>query len=179
MGPKINISYCCWVTSCTLSLRVTKLVCPGVKFKSCFNVVENHTNNLIHLNVLSVRIKKIKEDNGVVISGCPPKILVVRKLSQSETAISLLASCDQLSEVSAERRPVARAVRGGRHPPSLAKGPLLTTKWAKNGVFVGGLKGWGEVQKVHFLGPKCPLLGGSAPPQIRSWLWAWLSIVNI
>ena len=27
---------------------------------------------------------------------------------------------------------------GATHPPNLPKGPLLATKWAKNGVFVGG-----------------------------------------
>ena len=44
------------------------------------------------------------------------------------------------------------------HLPSqnLAEGPLLGTKWDKNGVFrVEGV----EVQKVLFLGPKGPLLG--------------------
>ena len=29
-------------------------------------------------------------------------------------------------------------VRGATHPPNLSKGPLLATKWAKNGVFVAG-----------------------------------------
>ena len=58
--------------------------------------------------------------------------------------------------ISLSNRPVARGV--GHIPPNLAKGPLLATKWAKNGVFVGGLRGvrfkksiWG-VQKVHFWG---------------------------
>ena len=56
--------------------------------------------------------------------------------------------------------------------PNLAKGPLLATKWAQNRGFcrrVGGV----EVQKVHFLGPKGPLLGGSASTPIWSWLRAW------
>ena len=36
-------------------------------------------------------------------------------------------------------RPVARGGAGGAmNPPNLPKGPLLATKWAKNGVFVGG-----------------------------------------
>ena len=54
-------------------------------------------------------------------------------------------------------RPVARG--GASHPlPNLPKGPLSVTKWAKNEVLVGGLRGvrfkkftfWD--QKVHFLG---------------------------
>ena len=50
MGPRITISYCCRVTSCTGSLWVThKIVCTGVKFKSCFNVVVNHTNRFLLL----------------------------------------------------------------------------------------------------------------------------------
>ena len=53
-------------------------------------------------------------------------------------------------------RPVARGVR--RTTPNLPKCPLLATKWAKNGVFVGGLRGVRlrkstfAVQKVHFCG---------------------------
>ena len=48
-------------------------------------------------------------------------------------------------------RPVTRGVRRVRcTSPNLAKGPLLGTKWAKNGVFVGGLRG--EVQKSPLLG---------------------------
>ena len=36
-------------------------------------------------------------------------------------------------------RPVASGGAGGvMHPPNLAKGPLLATKWAKNKAFVGG-----------------------------------------
>ena len=48
--------------------------------------------------------------------------------------------------------------------PSLPKGPLFVTKWAKNGVFCRRVKG-SEVQKVHFLGQKGPLFRGTAPPQ--------------
>ena len=44
----------------------------------------------------------------------------------------------------------------GTYPSKSAKGPLLATNWVENGVIVGGLRG--EVQKVHFLGPKGPLL---------------------
>ena len=59
-------------------------------------------------------------------------------------------------------RPVARGC-----DPKSAKRSILPTKWAKNGVFVGGLRGmrfkkstfW--VQKVHFWG---------SLPQNRSWL---------
>ena len=45
-----------------------------------------------------------------------------------------------------------------RTTPNLPKGPLLVTKWAKNGVFVGGVKGVRfkkstlGVWKVHFCG---------------------------
>ena len=57
-----------------------------------------------------------------------------------------------------------------------AKGSLLATKWDKNGVFrVEGV----EVQKVLFLGPKGPLLGGSAPPQVRSWLFCRSQLLNL
>ena len=44
------------------------------------------------------------------------------------------------------------------HPPNLQKGPHLATKWAKNGMFVSGLrvmrfkKSTFWVQKVHILG---------------------------
>ena len=52
MGPRISVSYCCQVTSCTGSLGVTIIiVCTGVKFKSCFNVVENHTNTFLLLTI--------------------------------------------------------------------------------------------------------------------------------
>ena len=57
-------------------------------------------------------------------------------------------------------RPVARGgVGGAMHPPpNLPIGPLWATKWVKNEVFVGGLRGgWGS---------KSPLFGGPAPPQI-------------
>ena len=55
--------------------------------------------------------------------------------------------------------PVAR---GCDATPNLPKGPLLATKWVKNGVFVGGLREWGS---------KSPLLGvmhpwGSCTPKI-------------
>ena len=46
-------------------------------------------------------------------------------------------------------------------PPNLTKGPLLATKWAKNEVFVGGLRGV-RFKRVHFLSGKGPLLGDSA-----------------
>ena len=38
-------------------------------------------------------------------------------------------------------RPVARGCGGATHPPNLPKGPLLSTKWAKNGFFVVGEEG--------------------------------------
>ena len=47
---------------------------------------------------------------------------------------------------------------GATQPPNLTKGPLLATKWAKNGVFVGGLRG------VRF---KKSTFGGLAPPKIN------------
>ena len=70
-------------------------------------------------------------------------------------------------------------VEGGawvqRTTPNLLKGPLkrstfshkLGPKWG----FCRGVKG-GEVQKVHFLGPKGLLFGGFRTSPIRSWLWA-------
>ena len=65
-------------------------------------------------------------------------------------------------------RPVARGVQGVRwHPQNLPKGPLLATKWAKSGVFVGGFTRGVRFKKVHFLGPKGPLFGGPAPPKIN------------
>ena len=51
------------------------------------------------------------------------------------------------------------------------KGPLLATKWSKNGVFV--VEMGVRFKKSTFLGPKGPLLGVPQLPQIRSWLWAW------
>ena len=36
---------------------------------------------------------------------------------------------------------LARSQGGRRTTPNLPKGPLLATKWAKNGVFVGRLRG--------------------------------------
>ena len=51
-------------------------------------------------------------------------------------------------------------------PPNLPKGPLLVTKWAKNGIFVRGLRG--EVQKVHFWGPKGSHFGVPHLPKIDS-----------
>ena len=50
-------------------------------------------------------------------------------------------------------------VGGATHLPNLPKGPLLATKWAKNGVFVGGLKGWGS--KSLLFGSKRSTFGGS------------------
>ena len=41
-GPRI--SHYCRVTSCTVKTVSHTKVCTGVKFKSCFNVVKNHTN---------------------------------------------------------------------------------------------------------------------------------------
>ena len=60
---------------------------------------------------------------------------------------------------------------GTNHPPQIWQKVHF---WPQSGTNMGFLwEGWGgEVQKVHFLGPKGPLLGGSAPPQIRSWLRA-------
>ena len=62
------------------------------------------------------------------------------------------------------------ACGGWDTPSNLAKGPLLATKWAKNWGFCRRVGG-GEVQKVNFWGPKGPLLGDSAPPQIQCFIF--------
>ena len=78
-------------------------------------------------------------------------------------------------------RPQARSqgVRGVQRTPSnLSKGPLLATKWAKNGIFVGGLRGM-RFKKSTFLVQKVHFLGGPAPPKIDpAWLRAWASMLQ-
>ena len=55
--------------------------------------------------------------------------------------------------------------KGVRHTtPKLPKGPLLATKWTKNGAFVGGSRG--EVQKVHFLVLKVHFCGFLTSPKL-------------
>ena len=49
-------------------------------------------------------------------------------------------------------------------PPNLPKGPLLTTKWAKNEVFVGGLRGWGS-KSQFFESKRSTFFGGSPSPR--------------
>ena len=91
---------------------------------------------------------------------------------------SILQSCINAHVISVTKYSTARPVaRGGGvqgvHPPQKKSGKRSTfchkvgQKWG----FCRRVEG-GEVQKVHFVGPKGPLLGGSAPPQIRSWLRA-------
>ena len=46
--------------------------------------------------------------------------------------------------------------------PHLSKGPLLATKWAKNEVFVGGLRGWGS--KNPLFGSERSTFWGSCTP---------------
>ena len=48
MGPRIDISYCCQVTSCTGRLRSQDSL-YRVKFKSCFNVAKTYTNRFLSL----------------------------------------------------------------------------------------------------------------------------------
>ena len=57
-----------------------------------------------------------------------------------------------------------RGCGGGMYPPNLPKGPLLATKWAKNEVFIGGLRGV-RFKKSIFFYPKGSFLG-SCTPQI-------------
>ena len=47
--PEITISYCCWGHMLCRKPGGHKIVCTGVKFKSCFNVVKNHTNRFLLL----------------------------------------------------------------------------------------------------------------------------------
>ena len=56
------------------------------------------------------------------------------------------------------------------HLPNLPKGPLLAIKWAKHGVFVGGLRGV-KFKKSTFLVQKVHFLGVLHPPKNRSWLY--------
>ena len=51
------------------------------------------------------------------------------------------------------------------HPTNLAKGPLLVTKWAKNGVFVAGLRAGGG-SKSPLFGSKRSILGVLHPPDL-------------
>ena len=53
---------------------------------------------------------------------------------------------------------------GATHPQNLPKGPLLVTKWAKNGVFVRELRGWGS--KSTLFGSKRSTFWGSCTPKI-------------
>ena len=55
-------------------------------------------------------------------------------------------------------------MRGYATPPNLPKGPLLATKWAKNGVFCREVKG-GEVQKSPLFGSKRSTFWGSPHPK--------------
>ena len=59
----------------------------------------------------------------------------------------------------------SQGVRGVRRtpPPHLPKGPLLVTKWAKNGFFCRRVRG--EVQKSPLFGSSRSSFGGSAPPK--------------
>ena len=70
----------------------------------------------------------------------------------------------------------ARSQRGGDAgddaPPKSGKRSTFGHKGDQKWGFCRRVGGGGEVQIVHFLGPKGPLLGGSAPSQIRSWLRA-------
>ena len=77
----------------------------------------------------------------------------------SFTLPDLYISCERI-----QPRSRGGGVRGVMHPSKSAKGLLLVTKCAKNGVFVKRVKGY-EVQKVHFLGSKGPHFGGSALPK--------------
>ena len=55
------------------------------------------------------------------------------------------------------------------HHSKSGKRSTFSHKVGQKWVFVGGLwgrGGGGEVQEVHFLGPKGPLFGGPAPPKI-------------
>ena len=65
-----------------------------------------------------------------------------------------------------KNRPVARGVAGGAtyHPKSAKRScfPQKLPKWPQNGGFVQGLRG--QVQKVHFWGPK-GLLGSRTSPK--------------
>ena len=59
-----------------------------------------------------------------------------------------------------EGRPVAR----GCDPlPKSAKRSTIATEWAKNGVFVGGLRGWGS--KSPLFGSKRSTFGGPTSPK--------------
>ena len=50
-------------------------------------------------------------------------------------------------------------------PPNLPKRPLLATKWAKNGVFVRVLRGWGSKSPL-FESKRSTFLGSQPPPQL-------------
>ena len=63
-------------------------------------------------------------------------------------------------------RPVARGVRGMMHHLKSTKRSTFSHKVAQKWGFCRRVKG-GEGQKVHFLGPKGPLLGVPHLPKIN------------
>ena len=54
---------------------------------------------------------------------------------------------------------------GAMYPPKSAKGSLLATKWAENGVFVGGLRGWGS-KSPPFGSKRSTFLGFHTTPKL-------------
>ena len=70
-------------------------------------------------------------------------------------------------------RPVARG--GTMQPPKSAKRSTSVHKMGQKWGFCRRVKG-GEVQKVHFLGPKCPLFGVPPPPQKKKKNQSWLRV---
>ena len=84
----------------------------------------------------------------------------------------------QQQQTNKQTRPVVRGGAGGAtHHPKSPKRSTFSHKMGQKWVFCRRVKG-DEVQKVHFLGPKGPLFGGTAPPLNRSWLRAWNKQTN-
>ena len=64
-----------------------------------------------------------------------------------------------------------RGAEGAMHPPPQSgKRSTFGHKVGKKWGFLGELRGWGS--KSPLFGAKRSTFGCSAPPQIRSWLWA-------
>ena len=66
--------------------------------------------------------------------------LGLKDLNESKEKGCFSLICLNLTLLGVYFRPVARGAGVRCTPPNLAKCPLLATKWAKNGVLVGGLR---------------------------------------
>ena len=116
------------------------------------------TQYLLTLNTIFtvVFVLHLTRDRQFIHDGIKILSAGVMKLSDYKTAINYFYFSLYINLLLIQSRPVAGG--GG--------GCKVDQKWG----FSRRVVEVGEVQKVHFLGSKGPLLGSSAPPPIRSWL---------